>query len=212
MMKKVLMIAATLMMAALVTGPVMAQGGMGGFQMPPELTKAMDKMRTARKNRMMIGRTVRAIAELNKDPKTALTKDQAKKVTAVLDKWAAKPDMTEDQAKQVSKELTAPLSTNISQIKKLAVEMQANNRMGGGGGGGRPGGGGGMGGGRPGGGGAAGGGMPAFDPKAIARRIEDGLKKPYNPMNPGTWGDDQWVQRMKDSYGNAVKDIKAKAK
>ena len=61
-------------------------------------------------------------------------------------------------------------------------------------------------------GGAAGGGMPAFDPKAIARRIEDGLKKPYNPMNPGTWGDDQWVQRMKDSYGNAVKDIKAKAK
>ena len=196
-MKKVLMIAATLMMAALVSGPVMAQGGMGGFQMPPELTKAMDKMRTARKNRMMIGRTVRAIAELNKDPKTALTKDQAKKVTTVLDKWASKPDMTEDQAKQVSKELTAPLSTNISQIKKLAVEMQANNRMGGG---------------RPGGGGAAGGGMPAFDPKAIARRIEDGLKKPYNPMNPGTWGDDQWVQRMKDSYGNAVKDIKAKAK
>ena len=61
-MKKVLMIAATLMMAALVSGPVMAQGGMGGFQMPPELTKAMDKMRTARKNRMMIGRTVRAIA------------------------------------------------------------------------------------------------------------------------------------------------------
>jgi polyhydroxyalkanoate synthesis regulator phasin len=131
MMKKVLMIAATLMMAALVTGPVMAQGGMGGFQMPPELTKAMDKMRTARKNRMMIGRTVRAIAELNKDPKTALTKDQAKKVTSVLDKWASKPDMTEDQAKQVSKELTAPLATNISQIKKLAVEMQANNRMGG---------------------------------------------------------------------------------
>ena len=36
MMKKVLMIAATLMMAALVTGPVMAQGGMGGFQMPPD--------------------------------------------------------------------------------------------------------------------------------------------------------------------------------
>ena len=69
-----------------------------------------------------------------------------------------------------------------------------------------------MGGGRPSGGEAAGGGMPAFDPKAIARRIEDGLKKPYNPMNPGTWGDDQWVQRMKDSYGNAVKDIKAKAK
>ena len=193
-MKKVLMVAATLMMAALVTGPVMAQGGMGGFQMPPELTKAMDKMRTARKNRMMIGRTVRAISELNKDPKTALTKDQAKKVSAVLDKWAKKPDMTEDQAKQVSKELTAPLATNVSQIKKLAVEMQANNRMGGGGGG------------------AAGGGMPAFDPKAIARRIEDGLKKPYNPMNPDTWGTDQWVQRMKDSYGNAVKDIKAKAK
>jgi polyhydroxyalkanoate synthesis regulator phasin len=205
-MKKVLMVAATLMMAALVTGPVMAQGGMGGFQMPPELKKAMDKMRTARKNRIMIGRTVRAISELNKDPKTALTKDQAKKVTAVLDKWAKKPDMTEDQAKQVSKELTAPLATNVSQIKKLAVEMQANNRMGGGGGGGgRMGGGGG-------GGGAAGGGMPAFDPKAIARRIEDGLKKPYNPMNPDTWGTDQWVQRMKDSYGNAVKDIKSKAK
>jgi len=31
-------------------------------------------------------------------------------------------------------------------------------------------------------------------------------------MNPDTWGTDQWVQRMKDSYGNAVKDIKDKAK
>ena len=115
-MKKVLMVAATLMMAALVTGPVLAQGGMGGFQMPPELTKAMDKMRTARKNRMMIGRTVRAIAELNNDPKTALTKDQAKKVVAVLDKWATKPDMTEDQAKQVSKELTAPLEIGRAHV------------------------------------------------------------------------------------------------
>lgn len=210
-MKKIIEITATLSLAGLLMAPVMAQGGMGGFQMPPEMTKAMDKMRTARKNRMAIGRTVKAISELNKDPKTALTPDQAKKIGGVIDKWSKKPDMTEDQAKQASKDLTTPLASNLAQIKKLALELQQGNRMGGGGGR-MGGGGGGMGGGRPGGGGAPAGGMPAFDPKAIARRIEDSLKKPYNPFNPETWGTDAWVQRMKDGYTSSVKEIKSKAK
>lgn len=226
-MKSRLWLAAALMMT--VTGPVLAQGpgGMGGFQMPPELTKAMEKMRTARKNRMQVGQTIRALAELNKDPKTALKKDQAAKIVKVIDAWKSKPDMSEDQAKQVSKELTAPIASNLSQLKALTVAMQSRGRMGGMGGGGgrmggggggfgggRPGGGGGFGGGRPGGGGpgGAGGGMGGFDPKAIARRIEDGLKKPYNPMNASTWGDGGWVQRMKDSFDNSVKEIAAKAK
>ena len=205
-------------LAVAVSAPVMAQGpgGGGGFGMPPEMMKVFEKMRTARKNRMQIGQTVRALAELNKDPKTALTKDQAKKVLAVIDAWKKKPDMTEDQAKQVSKDLTKPLASNLAQLKALTVAMSSRNRMGGGRmgggggmGGGRMGGGGGMGGGRPGGGGM-GGGMP--DPKEMIRRIEDSLKKPYNPMNSGTWGDGPWVQRMKDGFDNSIKEIGARAK
>lgn len=208
-MKQRVWIAAALLLT--VAGPVLAQGpGGGGFQPPPELMKAFEKMRTARKNRMQVGQTIRALAELNKDPKTALTKDQAKKVLAVINSWKSKPSMTEDQAKQVSKELTTPLASNLSQLKALTVAMQSRGRMGGMGGG-RPGGGGGMGGGRPGGGGPPGGGG-AFDPKAMARRIEDSLKKPYNPMNAATWGDGPFVQRMKDSFDNSVKEISTRAK
>jgi polyhydroxyalkanoate synthesis regulator phasin len=215
-MKHRMWLAAALLVT--VSAPVVAQGpgGGGGFGMPPEMMKVFEKMRTARKNRMQVGQTIRALAEINKDPKTALTKDQAKKILAVIDAWKKKPDMTEDQAKQVSKDLTKPLASNLSQLKALTVAMASRGRMGGGGGGrmgggggGRPGGGGGFGGGRPGGGGA-GGGMP--DPKEMIRRIEDSLKKPYNPMNSATWGDGGWVQRMKDGFDNSVKEIAARAK
>jgi hypothetical protein len=204
-------------LATALCAPVVAQGpgGGGGFGMPPEMMKVFEKMRTARKNRMQVGQTIRALAEINKDPKTALNKDQAKKVLAVIDAWKKKPDMTEDQAKQVNKDLTKPLASNLTQLKALTVAMASRGRMGGGGGG-RTGGGGGFGGGRPGGGGgrpgggAPGGGMP--DPKEMVRRIEDSLKKPYNPMNSATWGDGGWVQRMKDSFDNSIKDIAARAK
>lgn len=210
-MNKKLWMAAALLMT--VTGPVLAQGpGGGGFQMPPELTKAFEKMRTARKNRMQVGQMVRALADLNKDPKTALTKDQAKTVLGVINSWKSKPDMSEDQAKAVSKQLTAPLGKNLAQLKALTTSIQERGRMGGGGG--RMGGGGGPGGGggRPGGGGPGGPGGGAFDPKAIARRIEDSLKKPYNPFNAATWGEGPWIQRMKDSFDGSVKTISDKAK
>jgi hypothetical protein len=69
-------------------------------------------------------RTIFAIGEMDKDPKTQLTKPQAKSMLSVLGPWRNKPVMTNDQALQVNKQLTAGMS--VAQIKKIAtVEMPA---------------------------------------------------------------------------------------
>jgi hypothetical protein len=170
-------------LGVLATG-VLAQppggGRPGGGQMTPQMRAQMQKWQRwndKHKNIQALQRTLRGIDELERDPATRLNKAQAKTALAVLNKWRAKPVMTDAQAKAVNQQLTASLTT--AQIKKLAT---AGGRRGGGmggggrrpGGGGFGGGGGGMrpGGGRPGGGGGPGGGMP--EPKE------------YNPLNPNT--------------------------
>jgi hypothetical protein len=169
--------------------------------MTPEMQKAMEgfrKWRDSHKNVMAVGQTVRGLAECEKDPKTALNKAQAQKVLAVLKSWRTKPTMSNDQAKEVNKQLNASL--NVTQIKKIA-SIPAFGR--GGQGGGRPGGGmggppggGGPGGGRPGGGAPGGPGGGGF-------RMPSGPPKEFNPLNPDTIP----MERMKQSAKQRLDDL-----
>lgn len=173
----------------------------GGFQMPPAMQAKMQAWRTWRdnhKNVTALQRTLGALADMEQDPATKLTKPQAKAVLAVIKKWQAKPALTDVQARQVNSQITAPL--NIAQIKKIATASQGR----GGFGGGRPGGGGGggFGGGRPGGGG----GRPPFDPASFPSPRE------YNPLNPDTQPMARMRDRQKQRHAQLMAALMAAAK
>ena len=223
-MKKVsLVLPLTAAVLLLFSGAVLAQGGPpgggGGFQMPPEMKKAMDDMKKwgeSHKNVRQMGLTLRTMGEFDKDPKTALTKDQAKKIWGMVGPWKSKPVMTDAQAKTVNDGIVKVFT--IPQIKKLASaqkEMQA--RMGGGGRG--MGGGGGMGGGaRPGGGGPPGGGAPGggggmgnFNPADVAKRIKASMKE-YNPVNVNSYPEGFMKDRFAPAMTTTIKALEAKAK
>lgn len=157
--------------------------------------KAWRKFRDNHKQVVQVGQTVRALGEMDKDPKTKLTKDQAKKILAVMKAWRTKPVMTNDQALAVNKQLTDPLT--LPQIKKMATLAQGGRR-GGGGGMGRPGGGGGPGG--------ADGGRGGFDPS----RMPD--PKEYNPLNPNSLPASPMSARAKQRMSELVARLEARAK
>lgn len=217
MKKLALPLAAALLLT--ISSAVRAQGppggGGGGFQPSPEMMamfKKFGEWRDKNKNLAGMGGYIGMLAEFDKDPKTALTKDQAKKIAAAVNPWKAKPIMTDAQAKELQKTIGATFT--VAQAKKSAQLMkeaaERRGRMGGGGGGGRPGGGGGApggGGGRPG-GGAPGGGM---DMAAMKKRF-DTMMKGYNPLNFATVPDSPMKERaikpVKDGF--AVLDKKSK--
>lgn len=197
-------------------------GGGGGFQMTPELRAKFDKMRKfgeSHKNYRSLSTTLRSIVEMDKDPKTKLTKDQAKKIWGAVSPWSSKPVMTDAQALAVNKQISGALT--LPQLKKMAsMSAQMGNRggrggggggFGGGGGGGFGGGGGqGGGGGRPGGGGGGGfggggGGRGNFDPS----KIPD--PKEYNPLNPNSYQESPFSQRMKQRLNEFITLIKSRA-
>jgi hypothetical protein len=222
MKKLALPLAAALLLT--VTGAVRAQGGPpgggGGFQMTPEMQAMFKKFqdwREKNKNLASFNRTIGAIAEFEKDKSTALTKDQAKKILAVLGPWKSKPIMTDSNAKDVLKQVGATFTP--AQAKKLAQEMSKRQGFGGGGGGGRPGGGGapgggggfGGGGGRPGGGGAPGGGGGGMDMGAMKKRF-DTMMKGYNPLNFSTVPESPMKERSIKPVKDALAALDKKAK
>lgn len=194
-------------------GAAYAQGGPGGggFQPSPEMRKmfeGMQKWRDNHKNLVALGQTLRALNEFDKDPKTKLSKDQAKKIMGVIKPWQGKPVMTDDQAQGVNKKITS--SFTLAQVKKMATMPRGF-----GGGGGRPGGGmgggGGFGGGRPGGGGmGGGGGRPGgpggFDPQQMQKAMK-AMQKEYNPLNPATFPDTPFKDRMVQRLNETMKSI-----
>jgi len=217
---KILRFAFPLVAAALLisSGAVRAQGGPpgaggpggGGFQMSPEMKKAMDDMKKWRenhKNFQQVGMTVRTVSEFEKDPKTALTGDQAKKIWGLISPWTSKPTMTDAQAKTLNDSVVKVFT--VPQIKKLAAaQKEMQGRMRGGMGGGRPGGGGaggGQGGGRPGGGGGM------FDPSKM-KEMAKNMTKEYNPLNTKTYPDTPWKDRIAGPMDAALKAIQAKGK
>lgn len=216
--------AATLLLAP---GTVRAQGGPpgggggpggGGFQMSPAARAKMNayrKFNENHRNYREIGFTLRALPDFDKDPKTKISKAQAKQILAVINKWSPKKALTDDQARQANKELTGTFT--IAQIKKMATMPRQGGRGGPGGGGGgggfgggRPGGGGGgfaggPGGPRPGGGGPGGGGGARFDFSKMPN------PKEYNPLNPNTLPQSPMSNRQKERWGQTMKLLKARA-
>jgi hypothetical protein len=198
--------AAAVVVIASLAPAVNAQGGPGGFNPPPALMakfKAWQKWRDNHKNVNKLQTTLFAFRELEKDPSTKITKDQAKKIVPVLKAWRNKPVMTDDQAKDVNKQLTASL--NDKQLKTLAT---APNPMQGGrgfGGGARPGGGA-----AGGGAGGGGGGMAQMDPS----KFPD--PKDFNPLNPDSSPfksmNPQRFSEMKGKFAEFVASLEARAK
>lgn len=197
-----------------------AQGpGGGGFQMTPEMRQRMDQMRKwreANKNLLQVSQTMGVLGELDKDPKTKLTKVQAKKILGVVNAWKSKPAMTDDQAKAVNKQLTGTL--NLAQIKKMAAvqaERRGRGGFGGGGGGGRgPGGGGGFGGGGgrgPGGAGGPGGGGRGPGGGGGGGMRNFTLPKAFNPLNPATLPQGPMRERSQSRMAETLKLLQSRA-
>lgn len=161
---------------ALAPSVVSAQG-FGGGGMPPAIAakiKAWQKYRDQHKNVSNLQTMLYEVAQTDKDPATQLNKAQAAKMLTIYKGYASKPSLSEDQAKEVSKQIGGLMTEK--QLKKMTMSTPPWMRGGGGGGfgggGGRPGGGGG----RPAGGGGRPGGFTFPDPPAGS----------YNPMNPDT--------------------------
>ncbi|MGC8785083.1 MAG: hypothetical protein ACP5RN_11960 [Armatimonadota bacterium] len=162
--------------------------GMGGFQMTPEMQKRIEEMRKwreAHKYTFQLTNTLRALEDIDKDPKTKLTPEQAKKILAVLQPYRSKPKMTQDDAKNALKGIKAAL--NVNQLNAIArIEAERRNRRGGFGGAGgggmgmRPGGTGGPPGGAPGAGGRPG------APAGNFRMPDFSRMKDFNPFKPDT--------------------------
>ncbi len=196
-MKKVIFgLAAALLVTS---GAAFAQGPPGG--MPPEIQKMMgefQKMRNSPKGKL--GTTLRALGEFGGDAKTKPTKPQATKILALIAPWKAKTTMSQDEAAALNKQIAGTFT--IPQIKKQATMGAQQGGMGGG----RPGGG--MGGGRPGGGGPGGGG--GFD----AKKMMEGIKKSQNanPLNPMSYPDSPFRQRMVDGMSKLFGMLQAAAK
>lgn len=196
---------ATLAVAgACLVGAPQAQAQPPGGGMPPEIQakiKAWQKWREQHKNLQTLSDMVYQIGELDKDPSNALNKDQAKKIITVLKPWHTKKEMSEDEAKTLSKQIGSVLTTK--QLKKMSTIETPTQRMakggGFGGGGGRPGGGG-PGGGRP--GGAGGGGFKFPDPPA----------KGWNPFNPDSLPFEQARPMAKKRMDDFMGDLEKRAK
>lgn len=176
-------------------------GGPGGAPLPPAVMAKMQAWRQWRdthKNVSSLQRTLGAITDMGQDPRTALTKPQARTILAVIKKWQGKPALTDEQARQVNTQITRPLS--LIQIKKIAMAAQERR--------GRPGGGGfGGGGGRPGGGGfGGGGGRPGFDPASMP------APRDYNPLNPDTQPMARARQRGRQRHAQLIAALMTAAK
>ena len=218
-MKKFVLVALLLS----ISGAAFAQppGGGGGAGPSPEMMamfKKFQEWRDKNKSLSSMGQTIGMFAEFEKDPKTALTKDQAKKIMAAVGPWKTKPIMTDADAKEliktIGKTLTVPQATKSAQLAKEAAARRGGMGGGGGrpGGGGAPGGGGGApggGGGRPGGGGGPGGGMP--DPAAMKKRF-DAMMKGYNPLNFATIPDSPMKERATKPVSDGMAALEKKAK
>lgn len=137
--QRTLLAAATLATAATPWAQAQGPGGRPpGGGMPPGMGPQFQAWRQwgdKHRNLMTLGRTVRGLGQLDRDPATKLSAAQAKQILPVLRAWRHKPTMTDAQAAKVNHQIVAALKP--AQAKQLAVR-----RGPGGGPGGRPSGGG----------------------------------------------------------------------
>jgi hypothetical protein len=217
-MKSVLKMVVPALAVTALAPAAFAQGPPGGGNIPPEMRAQFEKMRKFRdnnKNVFQVQSTFRRLRRLDENPKTQLTKDQARKILAVVKPWRRKPVMKDDEARKVNLALTAPLT--VAQLKAISQSDGRGGRgqgFGGGGGfgGGRQGGGGF---GRPGGGGPGGGG-PGGGPGGRPGGFRMPDPKPFNPLNPesSAWykANPQMGQRMVQGFNEMITKLEARAK
>ncbi len=101
----------------------------GGGGMTPEMQKQIQAWRTFQdnhKNVSALQQTLRAMAEMDKTPTTKITGAQAKKILPILSAWRSKPVMTDAQARDVNKKITAAMT--IPQIKAIASSRGGGGR------------------------------------------------------------------------------------
>lgn len=153
--------------------------------------KAWEKWRENNKHVSALTQTLMGFAILEGNPKTALTKDQARKIVPILKEWRRRKVMTNEQALKVNRQLTAALTD--AQLKKIATAPRTGR-------------GGGMGGGRMGGGNGQGGQRPRFDPS----KMPD--PKDYNPLNPETLPFEGMRTQAIQRTDKMIKDLTARAK
>lgn len=183
---RVSIVIALLVLLASVASLAQDQGGGGAFAQMQEKYKYTFQLMSM----------ARHIGEIDKDPKYALTQTQAKQVLAVLQPWRSKPKMTQDQAKDVLKNLKKVF--NVNQLNAMA-RIKPRPRTGQQGGGMRPGGQGGPGGGQ----GRPDGNRPKFDPNAM---------KDFNPFYAKAAKGDEFAVRRAARWNDLFKDLTNRSK
>jgi len=156
--------------------------------------KAWEKWRDGHKNVTALGQTMMGFAALETDPKTALTKDQAKKIVPILKTWRTKKAISNEQALSVNKALTAPLTD--AQLKRIATARGFGRGGPGFGGGARMGGGNRQGDGN----------RPRFD---ISKMPDP---KDYNPLNPDTLPFEGMRAQAKQRMDKLIADLSKRAR
>jgi polyhydroxyalkanoate synthesis regulator phasin len=103
-------------------------------QPPPEggVPPQVSEFREKHKYTFQLMETVRKLMEMEKDPKVALTKEQAKRVLDILKPLQKKEKLTQEEAKEVLKELkkvlTAKQLTAMGKIKPQRRPMAGQPR------------------------------------------------------------------------------------
>jgi hypothetical protein len=87
-----------MVLAAAVTGLVQGQDGPAREQERPP---AVQERRAPSPSRRQLRLQLRALMEVNRDPATAITPDQAKQLLAVLKPWTTKGKMTEEESRTI---------------------------------------------------------------------------------------------------------------
>jgi len=157
--------------------------------------KAWDKWRANHRNVTAVGQTVMGLSALQSNPRTALTKEQARKILPVLKAWRKKKVMSNDDALKVNRALTAPLTD--AQLKKIATAPRFGSGGPGFGGGARVGGSAGR---------SNGGRRPSFD----VSKMPD--PKDYNPLNPDTLPFEQMRGEARQRVDQLIADLEKLAK
>ena len=136
-MKSLVKLIAPLALIVSIAPVALAQGGMGGG-MPPEMAakiKLWQKFGENHKNFTILQKTMFGFGECEKDPKAALTKDQAKNILSQLKKWEDKPVMSNDEAgalvKALTKGMTIPQIKTANSAKMPDMRKQMASRPGG---------------------------------------------------------------------------------
>ncbi len=107
----------------------LAQGGPGGGGLPPELAakiKQWQKFQESHKNFTTLQKTMIGFGECEKDPKTALNKDQAKLILGLIKQWEKKPIMSNDEAGALVKAMGKGMT--LEQIKTSATAKMPDYR------------------------------------------------------------------------------------